>query len=547
MATPTLSSGARLLAAPGDQHRELLTPEALALLAALHAAVTGRHAELLAEPAGTATAATATTADGPARRASQRDPAWLVAPAPPGTERRTVEVVASPADPAASARALSSGADVWVADLDDATPDDWASLLAGQRALREAARLVRSTPRPEPATGTGTPGGPTAAHRTTRWRGARSAAGPAGTARPHRLPPQPNPAGAPRIVLRPRGWQAVERAVLLDGRPPAAPVVDVGLFLFHHLAARRTVAAPPPGLVLPRVGHRGEALRWHRLLLAAERLLGLEPGTVTVTVPIERVRAATEAEEILFVLRSRPAALAAAHHAYLADLVETVSAERPGTVLPERDRLPVTAPFLRACTDLLVQVGHRRGAHVIGSGTTATADAAAVGAARLVLEREAEDGFDGTRVADPALVPTARAAFAPVLRGRSHQLDRQRPEVAVTAAELLAVRRTAAPPGPEGVRAARQLVAGYTAARSEGRATVVIEGAVHDAASVALAVAQLRQWSRHGPAGARGDRQPAAGVGAPPAVPGVSPSAPPEGPAAGACGPPAGAGRRAPG
>ncbi|MBB5121056.1 malate synthase [Streptomyces eurocidicus] len=456
----------QVLAAPGPRFEEILTPAALDFLAALDAAFAGRRAELLAERRHRAAllAMGGTLDFVPATAGIRADPGWRVAPPAPGLTDRRVEITGPP-ERRTTVDALNSGARVWIADFADATSPTWENVIGGQLNLLDAVRRRIGFTAPD------------------------------GTE--HRLGED-----LATLVVRPRGWHLTEKHLLIDGRPVAASLVDFGLYFFH-CARRRIAAGSGPYFYLPELENHLEARLWNDVFLLAQGLLGIPRGTVRATVRIETVTAAFEMEEILYELREHSAGLTAGRLNYLFSVVKNF-AHRPDFVLPDRARVTMTAPFLRACTELLVRTCHRRGAHAIGGtaaqvpGRGAGADEAALATVRLDKEREAEDGFDGSGVAHPGLVPVCREVFGSVLARRPHQIERTRADVEVTAADLLAVHRTGGPPTPSGVRADIAVALRYFDAWLRGSGTVVLYGLMEDAATAEIARCRIWQWLRHG-------------------------------------------------
>ncbi len=306
----------------------------------------------------------------------------------------------------------------------------------------------------------------------------------------------------PTVMVRPRGWHLTEKHLVIDGRPLSASLVDFGLYVFH-CAQRQIDAGRGPYFYLPKLEHREEARLWNDVFVLAQELLGIPRGTIRATVLVETVTAALEMEEILYELREHGAGLNAGRWDYLFSLIKNF-AHRPDFTLPDRDRVTMTAQFLRSYTELLVRTCHKRGAHAIGGMAAhlpvrdAGARESALARVRLDKEREAEDGFDGTWVAHPALVPLCRDIFDAVLAGRPHQLDRTREDVHVTADDLLAVRRTAGPPTLDGVRSNISLALRYFDAWLRGQGAVPLDGHMEDAAAAEIARSQVWQWIRHG-------------------------------------------------
>ncbi|MFJ3498666.1 malate synthase A [Streptomyces sp. NPDC086091] len=465
--TVALSHRARVLAAPGDRHDEILTPAALEFVGLLAAEFGERRRELLKERRRQALR----LAGGSPLRfpmvtaAVRADPAWRVAPPAPGLTDRRVEITGPP-DRRMTVNALNSGARVWMADFEDATAPAWENIVGGQLALLDAIedRLDFTTP------------------EGRRYRP---------VARDRR----------PTVMVRPRGWHLDEEHLEQDGAPVPAALVDFGLYFFH-CARRQIDAGAGPYFYLPKLENRYEARLWNDIFLRAQELLGIPRGTVRATVLIETITAAFEMEEILYELREHSAGLNAGRWDYLFSVIKTFG-HRTDFLLPDRAKVTMTAPFLRAYTELLVRTCHRRGAHAIGGmaaqvpSKDPAAHAAALAKVRLDKEREAEDGFDGSWVAHPGLVPVCREVFDQVLGDRPHQLDRSRDDVEVTPADLLSVRRVSGPPTPEGVRANIAVALRYFAAWLDGRGAVALDGLMEDAATAEIARVQIWQWLRH--------------------------------------------------
>ncbi|MFJ3927386.1 malate synthase A [Streptomyces sp. NPDC090022] len=465
MSTTATTHRVRVLAPAGDRHDEILTPEALDFIGRLDAAFADRREDILKERrrrrdrlvSGSPLDFSLATAG------VRADPDWRVAPPAPGLTDRRVEITGPP-DRRMTVNALNSGAQVWMADFEDATAPTWNNVIDGQANLLDAChRRIDFT----------TPGG-------KRYRLGENLA---------------------TIVVRPRGWHLLEEHLEVEGRPVPAALVDFGLYFFH-CAQARIDAGYGPYFYLPKLENAGEARLWNDVFVLAQELLGIPRGTVRATVLIETITAAFEMEEILHALREHSAGLNAGRWDYLFSIVKTFG-HRTDFQLPDRAQVTMTAPFMRAYTELLVRTCHRRGAHAIGGmaaqvpGKDPEADAAAFAKVRLDKEREAEDGFDGSWVAHPGLVPVCREVFDGVLGDRPHQLDRTRDDVAVTAADLLAVRRTSAPPTPHGVRTNVAVSLRYFDAWLRGRGAVALHGLMEDAATAEIARTQLWQWLRH--------------------------------------------------
>ncbi|MER5386956.1 malate synthase A [Streptomyces sp. NPDC002688] len=467
MSTTALTHRVRVLAAQGDRHDEILTPAALDFVGSLVAAFGGRRRELLKERRRQALRiAAGSPLDFPIVTSAVRaDPSWRVAPAAPGLTDRRVEITGPP-DRRTAINALNSGARVWMADFEDATAPTWDNLVVGQIALLDAIKR-----RIDFTTEDG---------------------------KEYRLADRDRLA---TIVVRPRGWHLTEEHLEFDGEPVPAALVDFGLYFFH-CAQRQIDAGHGPYFYLPKLENRYEARLWNDVFVTAQDLLGIPRGTVRATVLIETITAAFEMEEILYELREHSSGLNAGRWDYLFSLIKTFG-HRTDFLLPDRAKVTMTAPFMRAYTDLLVRTCHKRGAHAIGGmaaqvpSKDPAAHEAALASVRLDKEREAEDGFDGSWVAHPGLVPVCREVFDGVLRDRPDQIDRTRGDVDVTGADLLSVRRISGPPTPEGVRTNIAVAVRYFAAWMRGRGAVALHGLMEDAATAEIARTQIWQWLRH--------------------------------------------------
>ncbi|WP_328302392.1 malate synthase A [Streptomyces sp. NBC_00435] len=465
MSLKPLTSRVRVLGAPAERHGEILTPEALEFIGRLDAAFAGRRLELLKERRRrSAHLISGSPLDfSRATAAVRADPGWRVAPPAPGLTDRRVEITGPP-ERRMAVNALNSGAEVWMADFEDATAPTWNNIVDGQLNLLDAIeRRIDFT--------------------TAEGKEYRLGENPA------------------TIMVRPRGWHLTEEHLEIGGRPVPASLVDFGLYFFH-CAQRQIDAGHGPYFYLPKLENRYEARLWNHVFLLAQELLGIRRGTVRATVLIETITAAFEMEEILYELREHSAGLNAGRWDYLFSLIKTFG-HRTDFQLPDRAKVTMTAPFMRAYTELLVRTCHRRGAHAVGGvaahvpSRDAGANTAALAKVRLDKECEAEAGFDGSWVAHPGLVPVCREVFDGVLGQRPHQLERTREDVEVAAADLLSVRRIAAPPTPEGIRSNVAVALRYFDAWLRGRGAVALNGLMEDAATAEIARVQIWQWLRH--------------------------------------------------
>jgi len=389
---------------------------------------------------------------------------WQVAPPPPDLQDRRVEIT-GPVDRKMVINALNSGANVFMADFEDSLAPTWANVIAGQLNMHDAVRRTISFDSPE--------------------------------GKVYRLKTE-----SAVLMVRPRGWHLTERHVLVDGQPASGSLVDFGLYLFHNAEALLE-RGTGPYYYLPKLESHQEARLWAKVFGFAERRLGLQPGTIRCTVLIETLPAALEMEEILYELRQHIVGLNAGRWDYLFSMIKKFH-RRPEFLLPDRAQLTMTVPFMRAYTELLVKTCHKRGAHAIGGMAAFVPNRKdpdvterAIEAVRRDKTREAGDGFDGTWVAHPDLVPIALTVFDGVLGDSPHQKDRQRHDVSVTAQELLDVGLPEGSITEAGMRNNINVALQYIAAWRQGTGAVTIHNLMEDAATAEIARSQLWQWAHH--------------------------------------------------
>ncbi|WP_031465338.1 malate synthase A [Sciscionella sediminilitoris] len=463
----TLAGSITVNGPSGERFEEILTPAALEFVAKLDNAFAARRCELLDErrQAREKLAAGKRSLRFPPETARIReDPDWRVAAAPPDLSDRRVEITGPP-EQKMTVNALNSGARVWLADFEDATSPTWANVIGGQRNLHDAIRRDLSF---------------------VSESGKHYELGA-------------NPAV---IVPRPRGWHLVDKHIRIDGRPVSASLLDFGLYFFHN--ARRLIATGSgPYFYLPKLENRHEARLWNEVFVMAQDELGIPRGSIRATVLIETITAAFEMEEILYELREHVCGLNAGRWDYIFSVIKNLGARGADYVLPDRAQVTMTVPFMRAYTELLVRTCHRRGAHAIGGmaafipSKDPEANERAFAKVRQDKQREAGDGFDGSWVAHPGLVPVCREVFDETLGSAPNQLTRQRADVRVRETDLLAVAATAGTVTEQGVRSNIGVALRYLDAWLRGTGAAAIFDLMEDAATAEIARCQLWQWIRN--------------------------------------------------
>ena len=441
---------------------EVLTKDALAFVARLQREFGGRRQELLKLrderqtriDAGELPNFLVTTS-------TVRDSDWQVAKAPKDLQDRRVEIT-GPTDRKMLINALNSGARVFMADFEDANSPTWSNLVEGQVNLTDAIERRIDFTSPE--------------------------------GKEYRLNEK-----IATLLVRPRGWHLDERHVEVDGKPMSGSLFDFGMFFFHN-ARRLLDKGSGPYFYLPKMESHLEARLWNDVFNLAQDELKVPRGTIRATVLIETILAAFEMDEILFELRDHSSGLNAGRWDYIFSIIKKFHA-RPEFVLPDRAQVTMTVPFMRAYTELLVKTCHRRGAHAMGgmaafipSRRDAEVNRVALAKVKEDKDREAGDGFDGTWVAHPDLVPTATEAFDRVLGDRANQLERQRPEVSVKASQLIDVKVPGSTITENGLRMNVSVGIQYIESWLRGTGAAAINNLMEDVATAEISRSQVWQW-----------------------------------------------------
>ncbi len=457
-----------------ERYDEILTPDAIAFLTELHHRFSARRHDRLADRMRRRFEIG--NGHDPRFRDDtahiREDAGWRVVGAGPGLEDRRVEIT-GPTDPKMTINALNSGAKVWLADQEDATSPTWKNVIEGQLSLRDAIRGELSYTAPATETSPGRE------YRVTAER-------------------------TPTIVMRPRGWHLSERHLEFTdraGRRIAASgsLVDYGLYFLHNAQALID-AGRGPYFYLAKLESSEEAKLWDDVFTFSEEYAQIPHGTIRATVLIETLPAAFEMDEILYELRDHCAGLNAGRWDYIFSIIKNYRGRGARFVLPDRSEVTMTVPFMRAYTDLLVKTCHKRGAFAIGGMSAfipnrrdAEVTERAIEKVAADKKREAGDGFDGTWVAHPDLIPVAQAEFDAVLGDRPSQIDRQRDDVDVTASDLLDL-HIGRPITARGVRENVSVAIRYLEAWLRGLGAVAIDNLMEDAATAEISRSQVWQW-----------------------------------------------------
>jgi malate synthase len=443
---------------------EILTEDALAFVAGLHRAFDARRKALLAARAERQARLDAgELPDFLPETAEVRDGDWTVAPIPDPLQRRTVEIT-GPVDRKMVINALNSGADVFMADFEDANSPTFSNNLHGQLNLRDA--ILGTITYEHPTKGT------------------------------YRLNDDPAV-----LLVRPRGWHLVEKHVTVDGEPVSASLFDFGLYFFHNAKALLE-RGRGPYFYLPKLESHLEGRLWNDAFVHAQRALDVPLGTIKATVLLENILLSYEIDELLFELKDHIAGINAGRWDYIFSAIKKFKAG--DVVFPDRAQIGMTVPFMRAYTDLLVQTCHKRGAHAIGGmaafipSKDPQVNEAAYAKVRADKVRESRDGFDGTWVAHPGLVDVARTAFREVLGDAPHQKDALREDVNVSAEDLRDFTIEGAQITEAGLRLNANVGIEYIAYWLSGHGAVALNNLMEDAATAEISRSQIWQWLSKG-------------------------------------------------
>lgn len=458
----TTPAGMEITADIKPGYEQVLTPEALALVAKLTREFESRRQQLLAARALRAKRLDAgERPDFLAETAHIRAGDWKIAPIPKALECRRVEIT-GPVERKMVINALNSGADSYMTDFEDSNTPNWDNQITGQLNMRDAVRGTISLEQ---------------------------------NGKSYKLNEK-----VATLVVRPRGWHLDEKHVLVDGKRVSGGIFDFALFMVHN-AKEQLARGAGPYFYLPKMESHLEARLWNDIFVMTQNELGLPQGTIKATVLIETILAAFEMDEILYELREHSSGLNAGRWDYIFSCIKKFKLDK-NFCLADRPKVTMTAPFMRAYALLLLKTCHKRGAPAIGGMSALIPikndpekNDVAMGGVRNDKARDASDGYDGGWVAHPGLVDLAMTEFKKVLGDRPNQIDKQRPDVEVTANELLDF-KPEAPITEAGLRYNINVGIHYLGSWLTGNGCVPIHNLMEDAATAEISRSQVWQWIR---------------------------------------------------
>lgn len=447
-------------------YEKILNKEALEFLARLHNNFNSQRQQLLKERIERQTRLDkGETPDFlPSTAEIRHDANWQAAPPPDDLQKRHVEIT-GPTDRKMIINALNSGADIFMADFEDSNSPTWENMVEGQINLTEAIRKTLNF---------------TSSEGKQYLLKEKTAV----------------------LMVRPRGWHLVEKHLLINGEPISGSLFDFGLYFFHN-AQKLLEMGTGPYFYLPKLENHLEARLWNDVFLFAQQEMKIPRGRIRATVLIETILAAFEMEEILYELREHAAGLNAGRWDYIFSIIKKFK-NRNDFIFPDRSQITMTVPFMRAYTDLLVKTCHKRGTHAMGgmaafipSRKDKEINETAIKKVREDKIRESKDGFDGTWVAHPDLVPIAVEIFGEFLAGKPHQKHRKREDVEHSAKELLNFNIHGGTVTEKGIRQNISVAIQYLESWLRGLGAVAIFNLMEDAATAEISRAQLWQWIHH--------------------------------------------------
>lgn len=391
----------------------------------------------------------------------RQDSSWKVAVCPTDLQKRHVEIT-GPVDKKMLINALNSGADTFMADFEDALSPTWSNVIEGQLNLVEAIKRTLSFTNPE--------GKQYTLHDKTAV-----------------------------LIVRPRGWHLDEKHLLINGKPISASIFDFGLYFFHN-AQRLIQKGTGPYFYLPKLESHLEARLWNNIFVTAQEELGIPRGTIRATVLIETILAAFEMEEILYELKEHCSGLNAGRWDYIFSIIKKFQ-KLQGFILPDRAQITMTVPFMRAYTNLLIQTCHKRNAHAMGGMAAFVPNKKDIEVTASALqkvsedkERESKDGFDGTWVAHPDLVPVAMEVFVRHLKNHPHQKEHLRDDVNVKSRDMLDFQVPGGIITEKGLRQNISVCLQYLESWLKGQGAVALFNLMEDTATAEICRAQIWQW-----------------------------------------------------
>lgn len=443
-----------------EKYPEILTDEAMTFLSLLHENFNKKRLALLEErKKQQALFDEGILPTFPGETKNIRESNWQAAKTPEDLFDRRVEIT-GPVDRKMVINALNSGAKTFMADFEDSTSPTWSNLMEGQQNLKDA---VNKTITLEDT------------QKNKKYSLTEKTA---------------------VLIVRPRGLHLDEKHLLINNQEISGSLVDFGLYAFHNYK-QLTENGTAPYYYLPKLEHYLEARWWNEVFEFTQEYLKVKNGTFKATVLIETITASFQLDEIIFELKDHIVGLNCGRWDYIFSYIKKLR-NNPAFIVPNRDQVTMTSPFMSAYSQLVIQRCHKRNIHAIGGmaaqipiKNNEEANTIAFNKVIADKEREAKNGHDGTWVAHPDLVPIAMNVFDKYMPTKN-QIHIKRADVSVTDTDLLEV-----PKGTiteEGIRKNINVSILYLASWLNGQGAAAIHHLMEDAATAEISRSQLWQW-----------------------------------------------------
>jgi malate synthase len=461
--TTQFDDGIEIEAEIPEVYERILTPEALSFLSKLHRTFNATRAEILISRIERKKEIDKGVLPDflPETESVRNNTQWKIGSTPPDLEKRFVEIT-GPTERKMMINAFNSGANIFMADFEDSISPTWERVLEGQINLCDAVNHTLTMKTEE--------------------------------GKEYKLNEK-----IAVLMVRPRGWHLVEKHFLIEGSPMSASLFDFGLFFFHN-AHKLIQKGSAPYFYLPKLESYLEARLWNDVFLFAQKELSIPTGTIKATVLIETILAAFEMDEILWELKEHSAGLNAGRWDYIFSIIKKFNFHNH-FVFPDRIQISMTVPFMKAYTELLVETCHKRGAHAIGgmaanipSRKDKEVNEISLQKVREDKLRESQDGFDGTWVAHPDLVPVAMGIFEKALGNKPNQKNYLKKMIHSKQEALLNFTIPDSQVTENGIRLNISVALQYLESWLRGTGAVGIFNMMEDAATAEISRAQLWQW-----------------------------------------------------
>ena len=443
-----------------ERYPEILTDEAMTFLSFLHENFNDKRLSLLEDrKKQQALFDAGALPTFPAETKTIRESSWEATNTPADLLDRRVEIT-GPVDRKMVINALNSGAKTFMADFEDSTSPTWSNIMTGQQNLKDAVNktitledLVKN--------------------------------------KIYKLNDQ-----TAVLLVRPRGLHLPEKNLLINGKEASGSLIDFGLYAFHNYK-QLIENGSAPYFYIPKLEHYLEARWWNDVFEFTQKYLGVKIGTFKATVLIETITASFQLDEIIYELKDHIVGLNCGRWDYIFSYIKKLR-NNPKFIVPNRDQVSMTSPFMSAYSQLVIQRCHKRNIHAIGGMAAQipiknNEEANKIAFDKVIADkiREVKNGHDGTWVAHPDLVSLAMTVFDKNMPN-ANQIDLKREDVYVTENDLLET-----PIGTiteEGVRKNISISVLYIASWLNGQGAAALHNLMEDAATAEISRSQLWQW-----------------------------------------------------